>query len=822
MNIVLRSTWKNIFGKPFRTFIVVLAVCVCSFAALFSLDLMRTERKVLEAEIRAYGGTTDLYTVMRKLELDRIPADLPEYKLLTIAVLNDTIYEDVEGEYQFVTTKSVRISCLDPALAGEMLNLKTTQIEDDEIVLNRAYANLVGAEVGDTVTIHDKAGGKHEYRVREIVPTDPKSYVYSDISAAVNTKGAETLFCGKPPAVRVLIDILDDTQINRAEAMLKEEFGEPMVGRFAVTDAEKKMLNELFGYLFILFTVTLLLVIFVTVSVSERIVGERMSFIGTLRSLGLSAKKTTGVLLAENVMYALLGSILAVVIYVLLRGPLNNWLFGVNRIAEESARPVFPALSPLAVAGVIMGAVLVECLIPLKAVLRAMRVSIRDIIFDNRDTEYKMHKGGIVMGAVLAAVAVVAAIFAANFFLAALCLVAAVMALGLLYPMILKGVTSVLIRIGEKRESAGLVLAAKEAVTKKSTVGSGRLCATSAAMCMIIYLLAVSIANRFEVDTYDCDVIVEGIADAKNLAFTDYLEGVTDREFVYRYADDLSFGEEAGTVQTTVYGMPEGGYRMFRELYGLPERIADDQVYVEQAWAGERGLQIGDPLRIVYNSRGVLPIEREYTIGGYVGIGTLTAKTDTIVVSLKEYQNLFRDHPAMLLVQSTQPEQTARELKKYGVGVLYSAKTKAAVMEEKRRDNATSQSLLGSAILAGVFMSCMGMISNQLVGFEGRKKECAVLLSTTMSRKRMAQILFGEMLITCMTAVTTGTLIGMGLIAVVKKAFQNSAVLAVSIDLHYEKVFVMWGIMLLIFSVTVLFPIRNMKKMRLSEQLKYE
>ena len=50
------------------------------------------------------------------------------------------------------------------------------------------------------------------------------------------------------------------------------------------------------------------------------------------------------------------------------------------------------------VIGVILGAVLIECLIPLKAILKALKTSIRDIIFDNRDTEYKYSKTTLVMG----------------------------------------------------------------------------------------------------------------------------------------------------------------------------------------------------------------------------------------------------------------------------------------------------------------------------------------------------------------------------------------------------------------------------------------
>ena len=52
--------------------------------------------------------------------------------------------------------------------------------------------------------------------------------------------------------------------------------------------------------------------------------------------------------------------------------------------------------------------------------------------------------------------------------------------------------------------------------------------------------------------------------------------------------------------------------------------------------------------------------------------------------------------------------------------------------------------LTAGIIVISVGITLIGMASNQLIGFEGRKKECAVMLSTAMGKGTLSGILFRE------------------------------------------------------------------------------
>ena len=60
MNIVLKTTFKNIFGKPLRTLLVVFSIFVCSFVAMFCFDFGAAEQNLITDLYSKLGGNANL------------------------------------------------------------------------------------------------------------------------------------------------------------------------------------------------------------------------------------------------------------------------------------------------------------------------------------------------------------------------------------------------------------------------------------------------------------------------------------------------------------------------------------------------------------------------------------------------------------------------------------------------------------------------------------------------------------------------------------------------------------------------------------------
>lgn len=820
MNIVLKNSLKNIFCKPFRTILVVFAIFVCSLCAMLCFDLGSCLTKILTSYLGSVSRA-DFLVISGGSDLSSLPEGFPEADYMTIVMNNEMLYKKVDGEYCYVSTDALDIYGLDIDEAVDMKFVSGMDIGYGEMYVSKDFAEDFGYEVGDKITIHDRASKEIELTIGGMFPEDTKNPLLKDYCAIVNLETSDLISCGYREADILLIDLHDNSRIEEAKDLIEDTFPDASTTDLFLSDEDMALMNEIRAVFYLMFAITFLLVIFVTASICNRIVSERMSYIGTLRSLGMSTSRTVRILLLENILYALLGSVPAVVFYALIRDGMLDTLF---TLEDENGAIQFdmPSLPVSLVAGVVIGAVLIECLIPLKAILKALKTSIRDIIFDNRDTEYRFSRFTFVSGLILLVTAIVTFFLRNNIFCAILCLVSAVTALAFLFPRLLKLVSKGVQKIADKNEKSAWSFAAVEAISRKSTVGSGVLSATAAAMCVVVYALSTAMAGTIGTIPYDCNVVMETSKLAKYYTYVEHLEGVSETESIYASLQEISVDTDEKYTVVKFYGYPDGGYKSFTGFSDLPENIESGNIVIDKKFAALKGYSIGDSVKLTINPEGALPIEREYKVQDITEGNPYDSGITGLVLSEKEYKTLFLDYPGAILIKCDDPENVKETLEIYGKGTYTKVQTIDEIIEENESNNSKTLVVITAIIAISLGMTAIGMISNQLLGFEGRKKECAVLLATSMNKAKLSGILLKEVLITSITAAGIGTIVGSILTFVLQAAMYNSEVLVMDVQVDPVKNILFFIMMTIVFTATVLFPIRNLRKMKISEQLKYE
>ena len=78
MNIILKTTLKNTFGKPLRSILVIFSIFVCAFAALFCFDLAQTEKGLVGYMFSSMSGEADIMAYSYTAELSALPEGFPE------------------------------------------------------------------------------------------------------------------------------------------------------------------------------------------------------------------------------------------------------------------------------------------------------------------------------------------------------------------------------------------------------------------------------------------------------------------------------------------------------------------------------------------------------------------------------------------------------------------------------------------------------------------------------------------------------------------------------------------------------------------------
>ena len=196
--------------------------------------------------------------------------------------------------------------------------------------------------------------------------------------------------------------------------------------------------------------------------------------------------------------------------------------------------------------------------------------------------------------------------------------------------------------------------------------------------------------------------------------------------------------------------------------------------------------------------------------------------TAEFFLSERDYKEVFKDTPGYILIMCDDPAHVANLIRTYAVNSYSEVKTLEEIENDERTENAKMRALTAGIILISVGMTLIGMVSNQLIGFEGRKKECAVMLSTAMGRSTLSGILFKEMLITSLTASTIGTAVGVLMVFILNNATSASEEMEMIVELDPVMTILFFIFLVAAFTATVLFPIKSLRKMKIAEQIKYE
>ena len=486
MKILLKSTFKNIIHKPLRSLLVIGCVSVCALAAMLCFDMSSAVRNALRNMLGSMLGKMDVEAVGNNLEdFNYDDPKIPAFEYAEVYRTKASFYRRVDDEYNYIHCDELFIAGLDMERGKKMEVVPDgLDLKDDECLLTKQFADLYGYGEGDTIEIPDQALNPVEYKVAKVYDFEGKGFI-GEMGAMMTVEGVRKLnVSGHISPQVLLIDILDDGKITDATSYLKDTY--PNYSFISLFDMEEieTIMDILTAVFFLLFAICFLMVIFVSVSISERIICERMSVVGTFRSLGISNGTTAFIVLVENTIYALIGAAIGSGLYAMLRSVVFG---GIVTTGETGLTIDFGKVNPMLYLAVFLVSILIECLIPVRELLKAIRTPIRDIIFDNKDTKYNIKLVSVIIGGIFAVTAIVLAFVPKTFATGIIIMVSIVMAVFLLYPIYVKGLCILAGKLFDKWNKPVASMALNQVYTKKSNIGAGRLIVTAGALAIVIF-----------------------------------------------------------------------------------------------------------------------------------------------------------------------------------------------------------------------------------------------------------------------------------------------------------------------------------------------
>ena len=840
MGVIFKHTLKNMFSKPFRTIMLVLCILICSFAGMMTFDMSNSVRNVLESAFLSMFGDSNVIVSANNGLTNSDFEGLPAHDKTMFTGNRTTFNVPGNDKYAYFNEKSILIYSADIAAINEMdLVAADVDLAEDEVAIPKTLAEELDLSTGDTIEFFDEEEKAHAFTVKSILTY--KGMLSEKYNVVMPLEGFSELFGEDFKFVGAYVRVHDRGDVGKFCTAMEENTQGIETEDLINGEMVQQNVNSVTSVFAILFLICLMLVIFVTISLSERIMVERMGTVGTLRSLGVSPNATALIVLFENALYGLIGGVLGSTLYVLTRDPIFNNVFSLNSGSDIELEMNLGNVSVIAWIGVIIGAVVIECLCPIKELLKATRTSIRDLIFDNKDTDYKYTKKTLAASILFAVLGIAGLVMVltktmeglAIVFLTIVLLVAA---LFLGYPFILRRISKILEKHFIKKDCPVAAFACVQARTKKASVGISRLFVMAVAMGLVLFVLSTSYVNFCSRPEADADVVVTGLSEeGKAFEYFNDIEGVTEVEFMnYNWGtkfiigdDDIKAAETANSKEmrdlyhTAILVGTEGDFKLFNAIKDLPETIGDDEIYMDKSIAKKLGYSVGDEIPMIMGANGEKALNKTMKLAGYCDSIKFAAGAAVYVVSLDNYNAIFEDHPTSAYLRCEDPKGVVDTIKERSGCMINSVLTMDDYMEEVKAQNAGMSTLLYMLIGMGVILTFVAVVSNQTIGFSGRRRECAVLVSTAMSRGKLKKAFFTESLISSIVALV----VAIPFAAVVAGLFQKALEMiemnfGLSIDLLPTMVFI-FGLFVLFVS-TVLMPIKHIRKMKIAEQLKYE
>ena len=841
MGVILKHTFRNIFAKPLMTIFLVVSITICAFAGMLAFDMSNSLENIFLGIFNTVYGTANV-TVSSSDEIDESAFEgLSGYDATYYSSKTSNVTVRNDHMYAYYNQKKLQIFGVDTENASKMkLIPKDVALSADEIIIDETMAKELNLKEGDTFKVYGDNYVDAEFKIKKIA--NKNGFLYYDYAAVVSNEGmARLCYNGKPQQQNAFIKVDDKSKISEFCDVIEDRFPNYEVRDILHEDMVQDQIDMVSNLFKVLFLITLVLVIFVTITLSERIMRDRMSTIGTLRSLGVSPNITARIILIENMFYGLFGGAFGTGLYRGIRNPLFNTFFAISEggVRTDMEMDLGKVSIPVMTA-VIIGAIIVEMLCPLRELLKSTNTAIRDIIFDNKNTEYKYKNKNKVISIIFASFAGVMTalaftVFKDNAIPGVLGFIFIVLSLFSGYSFVLRMASNVIEKVSRKRNNPIMGLAAVNLRTNKTLIGSSKLAFVATSICLVLFMIIASTKHDVEKPPMDAEVILNGLSESsESYDYIKTLDGVSKVEYVYSESDSILVGKEMiddylenkytkkfndELKNINVFGT-EGNPELNHGYKGLPDVINSDEIYIAKNIAKEMDLKVGDNAEILFDAKGVVPYRGTFKVAGIVDSGKADGSNKTIVMPLEVYKQIYFDRPKKAYVKTNDPEKTAELIKSYSSSTIGEVKTIEEYMKETMDQASGQMALLYMIMIVGASLSVIGIYCNQIVGFESRKRESAVLVSTAMSRGKLVKLFFEETMLSGLVAIGLGMIIGLVETAALFKAAQAITEMELIINPGHLAIFAV--IMFITFSITVLKTVKDINKMKIAEQLKYE
>lgn len=817
MKIVLKHILKNIWAKKMRSILITISLIIATTVFVLNLTLPGEIVLKMQETMRSVFGNCDISV-----------STVEEFSVEDLDIGNEEIlYTGIAGAEGFISEEPVIILGTDIDVAKEMKMLGTDVVElkANEVMVTDKQAEEFGYKVSDKISI-TKDDKIYEFEIVKIVAAKgimslERGYpvFLADIDVVNEISGVESGHFNE-----FYIDVKNDDNVDEFADYIKDNNKNYIVEKLADIESIEESISFISYIMLMIFAMAAIMIFFVVSSLTKIIIEERMPVIGTFRSVGATKYKMNAILILENVVYGLIGGIIgSIAAYSINSNAASLFIStsGVELSSETSTMSI-----GVLILGVVF-AVVLEFFISFKAILKANKKPIKDIIFNVQSTRYIIRRRRIIIGVLMLVLSFGISIFNENAQLPAtvIGIVSLIVGIANLVPAILRGMALGFSMLCKKIRFATGVVAGKNIGYNKMIISSSRLIVVSMSLMIAILTVSDSFSKSYESFKYiwNADILVMNVSKSSDeYEKLKEMDGIKSLNYLYYYFDGATtynenkkFNSEPCIVglDRAIDGIMEFDYKI--------EDLKYNELLIDEVYAKKNNIKVNDVLKIKY---GTLNKELEYTVKGFVNSVYFSSTRTVMVVDLQNYIENYTDIPIWLEIiaeEGSDLQKLKTELKDTLKEVNVQVYTFDEYVDEQEESTNSVMSLFYVIIGLAVVLSFIGIVNNQIIGFIQRRKEIAVLNSTCMSRTQLKRMLKVEILVANAIACAIAIIVGYLATGMIDSFLQGMS-LYMDIKYNWMFVFKFVGIVYVVLMITLIIPSRRIKKMNVVDEIKYE
>lgn len=844
MSIFLKHILGNIKENIGRTALILISLFGVGLIISVSLGLTFSISQMIDAMSNTAGGFQ--YIVSSSTEEDityeRVKHVNYDFDYLGVPEYNYGYIYDKDND-KYISSPLVGFNLEYAKKLGlvEVEKEKNIELNNNEIIIAKSYANKYNLKLNDTLEYFDEDGNSHLFKIKYIAK-DSGAFVGGAFTAvSIVTTEDDYLNISNKDKIKYNFLCLNYLGHKKIDTVTKELYDiEDDYGLDFSVKSSTGVLEFAGNYIKIgvIVIILVIVVVFFTInSIVKIIMNERIPIIGTFRSIGASSKKMNSILIAEMAMYGLIGGVGGAFVGV---GLTKAFFLMFEVVGETMGIEInmisFEKYSAYIILLTIIFLVLFQIALSISEIYKSSKISIKDCIFNKHESIYKYTFTKVIVGILSLIIGIISLVLVKR-----LTFIHSVISIILLFvaiAMLLPPFTKTLMKLFNRNDNPVMEMSKNTIVNNKLQISSNIIVAVMMAISLISFsLLNYSVKSyKSKIDMVKSDIYIsssfESIKIIPELAGVDGVEKLaslytTNLASMY---NEMTF---ANHKVDSLYVIYSDNYKNLVDNSNileidsnLADNLKDNEVIVSNYFKDAYNLKLGDIVVV----KGVTK-EKRFTVETPYNL-KIVGFTDTskvnymsIIMSKKmatdKIQTFDSNKFFIELKNEADYANVKKNLLKSVTYQLVEVYNQDEYKEKINKDMKDAYENIAIVILVIVGIALIGIINNQSVSFMERKKEFAILYSTSMSRKQINNMLSKELLLSYMISSLFSVFFTLMLIRLLRYVIST---LGIYIPLSFN----IFGIVVLLLIVAFIMIIiyllmkRKIKRMNIVEEIKYE